>query len=127
MNEWRVCCRCQVSKLSTAFATGRDLCKWCVRDDCTTLGCYCGRRHQSYRTLAKCKWPRAEWIRGDGRYALLAHCRVLTVALHQTHESAEKSKQVIDTSACGGHCHNNHEIIDLDTQTTNSRRARSRT
>lgn len=62
----------------------------------------------------KTRWgKKAEWIEGDGQYALLAHCGVLTVSLHQTMESAEKDKKFIDTRACGGSCVGHHEIVDL--------------
>jgi hypothetical protein len=77
----------------------------------------CGRRHRTYSTLARCRWSRAEWVRGDGRWALLAHCDVLTVALHPTLEGAEKERAQIDRTGCGHACSvsgRRHEIVDLD-------------
>src|SRR5919198_1244890 len=50
---------------------------------------YCGAKHRTYRTLAQCIWKRAEWIDGEGPYAVLAKCRKLTVTLHETVEGAE--------------------------------------
>jgi hypothetical protein len=73
----------------------------------------CQRRHRTYRAFANCVWPRAEWILGEGPFALLAHCSVLTVTLHTTLESAENDKRMIDGGACGHACHGDHEIIEL--------------
>jgi len=72
---------------------------------------YCDRSHRSYRTWARCVWRRAEWVVGDGPYATVAYCRVLTVELHQTLEDAQAALELIDTTACGGRCHGNHELI----------------
>ena len=74
---------------------------------------YCTRNHRNHYTLARCIWSRAEWIAGDGPYATVAHCRVLTVELHQTREAAAKALEVIDQFACGGRCHGDHELILL--------------
>jgi hypothetical protein len=75
--------------------------------------CRCGKQHRSYWTLAKCLWPRAIWDGGNGPYALLAHCDVLTVSLHKTLESALDSKRQIDWTACGGRCRRDHEIVRI--------------
>jgi hypothetical protein len=74
---------------------------------------YCHRNHRNYRTLARCLWPRAEWIAGDGPYATLARCRVLTVELHTTEDTARKSLARIDGTGCGGRCYGDHELIVL--------------
>lgn len=76
--------------------------------------CYCESKHRTYETKAKCLWKRQYWIDGDGPYALLAHCRVLTITLHKTQESAEADKELIDRTACGGMCNKRHEIIKID-------------
>lgn len=69
---------------------------------------------KSWRTEARKRWGRkASSIDGDGQFALLAWCRVLTVTLWQTRDEAEKEKKVIDETACGGYCTRNHEIVDL--------------
>jgi hypothetical protein len=67
----------------------------------------------TYRQMAKKRWPKACWIDGDGGWALLAHCRVLSVSLWPTREEAEKSKAGIDRTGCGGCCANRHEIVHL--------------
>lgn len=70
-------------------------------------------RRSHWNTLAHRCWPSAEWIDVEGPYALVAHCRVITVTLWATHEEAEKAKAIIDWSACGGACHRAHEIVTL--------------
>lgn len=75
--------------------------------------CRCAKQHRSQATLAACVWPRAEWIAGNGRFALLAHCDVLTVTLHHTRAGALESKVFIDRLACGHACHRAHEIFEL--------------
>jgi len=63
---------------------------------------------------AQRRWgKKAAWIHGDGQFALLAWCRVLTVTLWSTMAEAEENKRFIDTMACGGGCTRNHEIVDL--------------
>jgi hypothetical protein len=79
----------------------------------------CGRSHRSWKTFARCRWPEAVWIAGNPPvsgpcFALLAHCRALTVTLWPDLAEAQKSKAVIDASACGGHCWGYHVIIRLD-------------
>lgn len=65
---------------------------------------------------ARKRWgKRAAWIVGDGQFALLAWCRVLTVTLWGTRQEAEASKGDIDATGCGGLCSREHEIIDLGT------------
>ena len=73
----------------------------------------CTSRHRSYKTMATCIWKRAAWIVGNGPYATLAHCGVLTVTLHPTGEAAEVSKRTIDDTACGHQCSGRHEIVEL--------------
>ncbi len=73
----------------------------------------CTKNHRTYRTTAQCIWKRAEWVTGEGPYAVLAHCRVLTLTLHDTAEKAEASKAVIDSTACGGMCSGRHEVVQV--------------
>ena len=71
---------------------------------------------KSWRREARKRWGRrAERIEGDGRFALLARCRVLTVTLWPTMDEAEKQKDFIDRTCCGGGCFGPgaHEIIAL--------------
>jgi len=68
----------------------------------------------AWHTEARKRWGKeAAWIDGNGQFAILAWCRVLTVSLWPTKVEAEKEKKVVDETACGGGCTGNHEIIDL--------------
>lgn len=70
---------------------------------------------QTWRSKAKLRWDKqAAWIDGNGQFALLAPCRVLTVTLWKTLSEAERQKAIIDQYACGGRCSPRlHTIIDL--------------
>ena len=69
----------------------------------------------NYLKFAKKKWGRkACWIHGEGPWALLAHCRVLSVSLWETEAEVLEQKDIIDRTACGGKCIGNHEILNLD-------------
>lgn len=66
------------------------------------------------RSKAKKLWPRAEWIAGEGRYALVAPCRVTTVTLYQSLDEATLEKERIDIMGCGGVCNpERHRIVKL--------------
>lgn len=69
---------------------------------------------KSWTDEAERRWgKKAAWIQGDGQFALLAWCRVLTVTLWVTRAEAEEQKKFIDEYACGGLCKGDHEIIDM--------------
>lgn len=75
---------------------------------------YCYSIYRPYSEAAKSVWPDAEWISGQGRFAVLSHCRArLTVSLHPTAEAAEEALRMIDRTACGGFCCRDHEIVKL--------------
>lgn len=79
----------------------------------------CGRVHRSHRALARCRWPRAEWVMGDGPHAVLSHCgRGLTVALYATEAEAEKARTWLNSSRCGHACNGIgwHELVSLPTR-----------
>ena len=79
--------------------------------------CSCGATHRLYQRAAECRWKRALWINGEGRYALLAHCGNyygrggLTITLWKTREEAEEVLR--DLKSCGGQCIGRHEIRAL--------------
>lgn len=73
----------------------------------------CSVRHKSWRTIAKCLWSDANWVSGEGCYALVAACRGTTVTLWTSRIQAEASKRAIDSTACGGGCTRQHEIVEL--------------
>jgi hypothetical protein len=68
----------------------------------------------NYQRKANRRWPKAEWITGDGRYASVARCQdALTIELHQTRQDALLAKARIDSTGCCGGCNNLHSVIDL--------------
>jgi hypothetical protein len=70
--------------------------------------------NKAWLAEARRRWGKeAAWIEGNGQFALLAWCRVLTVTLWSTRTQAEEQKKVIDEMGCGGLCSRAHEIIDL--------------
>ena len=76
-------------------------------------------RTTEWRSKANRRWgKKAEWISGDGQFALLAPCKgIITVTLWGTRDEAEKEKTFIDETGCGGGCTPRlHEIVDLLTQ-----------
>jgi hypothetical protein len=52
-------------------------------------------------------------VHGDGPWALLAHCRDLSISLWDDPAEARDAKREVDRFACGGRCTRRHEIIDL--------------
>jgi hypothetical protein len=76
----------------------------------------CGRAHRTWRALAKCRWRKAEWVSGNGRFASVSYCpRGITVQLYADRVEAEQAKAFIDRLACGGRCigPSGHKIADL--------------
>lgn len=79
----------------------------------------CSRQHRTYNAVARCVWPRAGTIVGEGEYATVSYCahgphdHAVTVQLHETLDDAEFAKDFIDRSGCGGRCSRQHEIIRL--------------
>ena len=55
----------------------------------------------------------AEWVVGDGRYALLEPCRVLTIQLFPSQWDALVARNVVNDVGCGEGCLGAHEVIDL--------------
>jgi hypothetical protein len=66
-----------------------------------------------FRAEARRRWPGAEWIYGEGPFALLAHCEILTITLHDTRAKAEEAKRAIDETFCGHTCNKQHEIVEI--------------
>ena len=86
----------------------------------TSRRCYCGVRHRKWTAIARCRWPRAIWVYGNGPWASVAHCVAAraeapyfgrayrgsqTVALYQTREDA----QLVLRAGPSG-----HELVDLE-------------
>ena len=75
----------------------------------------CTRRHRTYSAFARCNWPRAAWITGEGPFAVVAYCRVTTITLHTTMDGACSALDLIDAGGCGGRCTRHHKLIRLET------------
>ena len=74
----------------------------------------CTRTHRTWTTFAKCVWPKALWVHGDGAYASVARCgRGTTIQLYSSPIEALGAKQLIDSHGCGGLCQRRHEVIRL--------------
>lgn len=73
----------------------------------------CARRHRAHQTLAECRWPEAAWVVGDGPFALLAHCDMLSISLHDTRAAAEAALARLDELRCCRACDGRHEIVVL--------------
>lgn len=70
-----------------------------------------------FRQRARKRWGKqAAWIKGDGQYALLARCNVLTITLWEELAKAKARKKLIDETACGKMCSGSlgHKIVDLE-------------
>ncbi len=80
--------------------------------DTTTHRCH--RHHRTHQTLAECRWPEAAWIVGDGPYAVLAHCDMLSVVLHDTPEAAHTALARLDERRCCRACDGRHELVVLE-------------
>lgn len=74
----------------------------------------CGRRHRSWRALAKCRWPGAHWVGGEGPFASVSSCRPGdSVELYATRQQAERARARIDEWGCCGGCTLLHRVVDL--------------
>lgn len=73
----------------------------------------CTSQHRTWRTHAKCVWPKAYWVHGEGPFASVAWCRVLTIQLYESAGEAQQAKEIIDKTGCGGVCHRQHELVEL--------------
>jgi hypothetical protein len=64
--------------------------------------------------MAECRWPRAVWVEGEGRFASVSACPPgVTVMLFGARADAERAKRQIDATACGGQCWKWHRVVDL--------------
>lgn len=79
----------------------------------------CERNHRTYKAFAKCVWPRAEEVVGEGRLATITRCgsggyrSYVVVHLHSDPSRAQAALDLIDETGCGGRCSRNHELVEL--------------
>jgi len=71
--------------------------------------------HYTHSAVAKCVWRRAD-VDGRGPWATLAHCRVLTVHLHQDRADAEDSLDWIHRYGCGAGCTRAHALAYVESK-----------
>lgn len=76
----------------------------------------CNHRHRTWLAAAECRWPRADWISGNGRFATISLCDHFTVRLHTTQGVAHKALEFIDRNNCGHHCTNRHSLYALSVE-----------
>lgn len=74
---------------------------------------HCGRTHRGFQSLAECIWPDAAYITGDGPYALVAHCDMLSVALYGTAVEAGDARRRLASVGCGRTCKRRHQLAVL--------------
>jgi hypothetical protein len=67
-----------------------------------------------HAAVARRRWPAAEWIIGDGRYASVARRGITTVMLFATPAEAGRAKALIDRTGCGQACRREHEVTNLE-------------
>src|SRR5687767_3467301 len=83
------------------------------------------KRNINWQRRARRRWPKAEYIEGQGPFARVALCRPLdTITLWETRRDAEDNSELeeIDTVYCGARCMGLHEIVDLRPRGRKSRR-----
>lgn len=71
---------------------------------------------KTWKEEAEHRYPDAYdmcWLTGNGRYATVAWCAGLSVALHKDRGVAERSLLTINSTSCGHGCWRDHEIIDM--------------
>lgn len=67
-----------------------------------------------YRTLARQRWPRAEFLGDSGPWATVSLCPpVVSVELYASEAAAARALDFINTYACGHACHKRHALVDL--------------
>jgi hypothetical protein len=74
---------------------------------------HCTHTHRTHHATAKCIWRNAEWIKGEGPYAVLAYCSVLTITLHATEQSANDAINEIGETGCGEKCEGEHSLTEF--------------
>lgn len=67
-----------------------------------------------WHTKATQKCGRAQWLSGEGSFAVIAPYREFPFSLGATKEAAEKAKAHLDQTGCGGGLNPLlHEVVDL--------------
>lgn len=69
----------------------------------------------SWRMKATQRWgDHAQWLSGEGPFAVIAPCRECSFSLWATKDAAENAKARLDRMGCGGGCNPLlHQVVDL--------------
>jgi hypothetical protein len=74
----------------------------------------CTRTHRTLRTFAKCVWPKASQITGEGKWAAITHrADGAHISLHETSTAARDAKAAADCSGCGDHRRREAHLLRL--------------
>ena len=69
---------------------------------------------KSWYAETRLRWAgKAEWVTGEGRYALVEPCRVLTIRLFPNKRDAVAALKLANTAGCGPGCLRKHRLVDL--------------
>ena len=72
------------------------------------------KESDSWYAEARRRWlGTAEWVTGEGPFALVEPCRVLTIQLFPTRDEALMAKFLVDGAGCGDGCLQDHRLVNL--------------
>ena len=68
----------------------------------------------SWYAEARRRWTgKAEWVTGEGRYALMEPCRVLTIQLFLYKRDALSALKLVNAAGCGDGCVGDHRVVNM--------------
>lgn len=70
----------------------------------------CGVNHREWPTVARCQFPKAALIAGNGQHALVSHCGPQTVTLY---EDPHIPAMYAHTRCGAPRCHYKHEALTI--------------
>ena len=73
----------------------------------------CSRQHHAAMALARCTFPDAGWIRGDGPFGVVAWCSVVGITLYPTADAATAAHAALNDTGCGRRCTGHHGVLQL--------------
>ena len=73
----------------------------------------CARQHHAATALARCTFPDAGWIRGDGPFGVVAWCSVVGITLYATADAATAALAALNDTGCGRRCTGHHDVLQL--------------
>ena len=73
----------------------------------------CSRQHHVPTALARCTFPDAGWIAGDGPFGVVAWCSVVGITLYPTATAATAALAALNDTGCGRRCTGHHDVLQL--------------